>query len=108
MTYARSTTVSATRTRNEIEETLERYGADGFAYDTQGNLATPSMWGLHPCRPGPSGTTQVVQFCSAPVVEVQGKCPVKCSAEMSYSPYGECGFESKRTGKTSGPEQFAR
>ena len=29
-------------------------------------------------------------------------------AEMSYSPYGECDFESKRTGKTSGPEQFAR
>ena len=40
MTYARNTTVSAMRTRNEIEETLERYGADGFAYDTQGNLAT--------------------------------------------------------------------
>ena len=29
-------------------------------------------------------------------------------AEMSYSPHGECDFESKRTGKTSGPEQFAR
>lgn len=27
-------------THNEIEETLERYGADGFAYATQGNLAT--------------------------------------------------------------------
>ena len=40
MTYARNTTVSAIRTRNEIEETLERYGADGFAYATQGNLAT--------------------------------------------------------------------
>ncbi len=40
MTYARNTTVSAMRTRNEIEETLERYGADGFAYATQGNLAT--------------------------------------------------------------------
>ena len=40
MTYARNTTVSATRTRNEIEETLERYGADAFAYATQGNLAT--------------------------------------------------------------------
>ncbi len=39
MTYARNTTVSAIRTRNEIEETLERYGADGFAYATQGNLA---------------------------------------------------------------------
>ena len=40
MTYARNTTVSAMRTRNDIEETLERYGADGFAYATQGNLAT--------------------------------------------------------------------
>ena len=40
MTYARNTTVSAIRTRNEIEETLERYGADGFAYATQGSLAT--------------------------------------------------------------------
>ena len=40
MTYARNTTVSAIRTRNEIEETLERYGADGFGYAAQGNLAT--------------------------------------------------------------------
>ena len=40
ITYARNTTVSAMRTCNEIEETLERYGADGFAYATQGNLAT--------------------------------------------------------------------
>ncbi len=40
MTYARNTTVSAIRTHNEIEEALERYGADGFAYATQGNLAT--------------------------------------------------------------------
>lgn len=40
MTYACNSTVSAVRTRNEIEETLERYGADGFAYATQGNLAT--------------------------------------------------------------------
>ena len=40
MTYDRNTTVSAIRTRNEIEETIERYGADGFAYATQGNLAT--------------------------------------------------------------------
>ncbi len=40
MTYGRNTTVSAMRTRNEIEEALERYGADGFAYATHGNLAT--------------------------------------------------------------------
>ena len=40
MTYARNTTVSAIRTRNEIEETLERYDADAFAHATQGNLAT--------------------------------------------------------------------
>ena len=40
MTYARNTNVSAMRTRNEIEETLERYGAHGFAHATQGNKAT--------------------------------------------------------------------
>ena len=40
MTCTRNTTVSAIHTRNEIEETLERYGADDFAYATQGNLAT--------------------------------------------------------------------
>ena len=40
MTYARNTTVGPMRTRNEIEETLERYGADGFACATQGTLAT--------------------------------------------------------------------
>ena len=40
MTYALNTTVSAIRTRNEIEETLERYDADAFAHATQGNLAT--------------------------------------------------------------------
>ena len=40
MTYARNATVSAMRTRNEIEEILECYRADGFAYATQGNLPT--------------------------------------------------------------------
>ena len=40
MTYARNTSVSAMRTRNEIEETLERYGADGFSYATRSNLPT--------------------------------------------------------------------
>lgn len=39
MTYARTTSVSVIRTRNEIEETLTRYGADGFVYATQGNVA---------------------------------------------------------------------
>ena len=29
-------------------------------------------------------------------------------AEMSYSRYGEYDFDSKRTGKTSGSERFAR
>ena len=29
-------------------------------------------------------------------------------AEMSHSTYGECDFDSKRTDKTSGSEQFAR
>ena len=49
MTYARNTTVSAMRTRNEIEETRERYGADGFAYATQGNLATV-IFAMENCR----------------------------------------------------------
>ena len=40
MIYARNTTVAVNRTRDEIEETLNRYGADGFAYATQGSLAT--------------------------------------------------------------------
>ena len=40
MTYAQNTNVSVQQTRNEIERTLNRYGADGFAYATQGNLAT--------------------------------------------------------------------
>ena len=34
------------------------------------------------------------------------KVPTNWPAIMSH--HGECGFESKRTGKTSGPEQFAR
>ena len=40
MANARNTTVSAIRTRNEIEQTLGRYGTDGFACASQGNLAT--------------------------------------------------------------------
>jgi DNA-binding transcriptional regulator PaaX len=32
--YASDTTVSPSRSRAEIEETLQRYGADGFAYAT--------------------------------------------------------------------------
>ena len=39
MVYARDTTVSVIRTRMEIEETLQRYGADGFAYAIEGNAA---------------------------------------------------------------------
>ena len=39
MVYARDTTVSVIRTRMEIEETLQRYGADGFAYATEGDVA---------------------------------------------------------------------
>ena len=40
MTYARNTTLSAMRPTTRSRRTLERYGADGFAYATQGNLAT--------------------------------------------------------------------
>lgn len=39
MTYAHSTSVSVQRTRNEIENILVKYGADGFAYAAQGNAA---------------------------------------------------------------------
>ena len=40
MVYAQKTSVETGRTRTEIEQTLQRYGADGFAYATQGNIAT--------------------------------------------------------------------
>ena len=39
MTYARKTSVSIAHTRNEVVETLERYGADGFGYAQEDNLA---------------------------------------------------------------------
>jgi len=35
MTYAKKTPVPADRTRGEIEQTLSRYGATGFAYGTE-------------------------------------------------------------------------
>lgn len=38
--YAENTLVSAERSRNEIEATLTRYGANGFAYGWQGSSAT--------------------------------------------------------------------
>ena len=37
--YAEKTSVSSERSRGEIEKTLVRYGASGFAYGTQSNLA---------------------------------------------------------------------
>ncbi|MFD3162833.1 hypothetical protein [Herpetosiphon sp. NSE202] len=37
--YARETTVSVQRTRGEIEQVLERYGATGFMYAWQNNAA---------------------------------------------------------------------
>jgi len=39
MTYAAKTKVPAEQTRNEIERTLKRYGADRFAYFNEGNRA---------------------------------------------------------------------
>jgi len=39
MSYAKRTTVSSDRTRNEIEQTLRRYKASGFAYGWQGSSA---------------------------------------------------------------------
>lgn len=37
-TYAANTTVSVQKSRNELESTLKRYGATGFAYMTQGQV----------------------------------------------------------------------
>lgn len=37
--YARKTNVSSGRTKEEIEKTLMRYGATGFAYGWQGSKA---------------------------------------------------------------------
>ncbi len=39
MTYAARTKVPAQQTRNEIEQTLKRYGADRFAYFNEGDRA---------------------------------------------------------------------
>jgi hypothetical protein len=39
MTYAAETTVSAEKSRGEIERTLTRYGADSFAYGWSGDEA---------------------------------------------------------------------
>lgn len=39
MTYAESTSVPADRSRNEIERTLQRYGADAFSYGWEGTRA---------------------------------------------------------------------
>jgi len=39
-TYAKGTTVSAASSRAEIENTIARFKADGFAFGTQGNRAT--------------------------------------------------------------------
>jgi hypothetical protein len=38
-TYAAKTDVSVQRSRNELETTLKRYGATGFAYMTQGQVS---------------------------------------------------------------------
>ena len=40
MVYAQNTSVSTIQTHMEIERTLNRYGADGFAYAAQGDMAT--------------------------------------------------------------------
>ena len=39
MAYARGTTVSIARSKEEIERVLARYGADSFGYATEGNRA---------------------------------------------------------------------
>ena len=39
MVYAQNTDVSSVRSRNDIERTLQRYGADGFGYVYEGNIA---------------------------------------------------------------------
>lgn len=39
MGYAENTSVPADRSRNEIERTLQRYGADAFSYGWEGDMA---------------------------------------------------------------------
>ena len=39
MVYAQNTDVSSVRSRNDIERTLQGYGADGFGYVYEGNVA---------------------------------------------------------------------
>ena len=39
MAYAKGTTVSIARSKEEIERVLARYGADSFGYATEGNRA---------------------------------------------------------------------
>ena len=39
MAYAKDTTVSPARSREELERTLKRYGADAFSYGTDGDRA---------------------------------------------------------------------
>ena len=39
MAYAKGTTVSVARSKEEIERVLARYGADSFGYATEGNRA---------------------------------------------------------------------
>lgn len=41
--FAENTTVNSDRSRNEIENTLTRYGATAFAYGWQGQYAVISF-----------------------------------------------------------------
>ena len=46
MAYARGTTVSIARSKEEIERVLARYGADSFGYATEGNRALVTLPGI--------------------------------------------------------------
>lgn len=66
--YAASTTVPAATTRSHIEQTLERYGATGFAYAWSGDLA-------------------VIEF-AANGRRLRFRLPLPAEAEFSHTPTG--------------------
>lgn len=57
MAYAESTTVPSDRSRNQIEAVLHRYGARGFGYMTEGNIAQIVFKML-----GPDGSPMAVRM----------------------------------------------
>ena len=80
MTYARNTIVSAIRTRNEIEETLERYGADGFAYAGPGAIWQPSSSPWRTAAFASSWSCPILRTSGTPTTELR---PGSAAQELS-------------------------